>query len=501
MPLVECIPNFSEGRDHAVLDALKAAITSVPSVRLLDIQADPDHHRSVFTFVAPPAAAAEAAFRAVKLASERIDLRRHSGEHPRMGATDVVPFVPVEGCTMEDCIALARGLGERIGRELNIPVYLYARAATKPSRERLPDVRKGEFEGLRDLIGKDPDKDPDFGPRTIHPSAGATAVGARAFLVAYNIYLAKADEALAKAIAKRVRTSSGGLPAVQAMGMTVGGEPQVSMNLLDLGATPLHVVYDAVAAAAREAGAEVAWSEIVGLIPEQAVYGTAESHLKLRDSVKQHVLEEAVRASAGPTLAEFADSIAAASPTPGGGTVAAVAGSLAAALAAMVARLTVGRKKYAEVDAEFRGILERAEDLRVRLMALGEQDAASYAAVSAAYGIPKEKEAERRAAIQEALLGASRVPLESLRAAGEVAALAARAAEAGNRNAASDAGVGALLAGAAARGAAYNVQINVTSLPDRSAGEPLAAEAKRLLEQVECDVARARAAVEAAIGA
>ena len=214
--LVECVPNFSEGRDQAVLDALRAAITSVPGVRLLDVQADRDHHRSVFTFVSAPAAAAEAAFRAVRVASERIDLRRHSGEHPRMGATDVVPFIPVDGCTMEDCVALARALGERIGRELSIPVYLYAKAASRPSRERLPDVRKGEFEGLRDLIGKDPERDPDFGPRAIHPSAGATAVGARAFLVAYNIYLAKAGEPLAKAIAKRIRTSSGGLPAVQA---------------------------------------------------------------------------------------------------------------------------------------------------------------------------------------------------------------------------------------------------------------------------------------------
>ena len=389
--LVECVPNFSEGRDQAVLDALRAAITSVPGVRLLDVQADRDHHRSVFTFVSAPAAAAEAAFRAVRVASERIDLRRHSGEHPRMGATDVVPLIPVDGCTMEDCVALARALGERIGRELSIPVYLYAKAASRPSRERLPDVRKGEFEGLRDLIGKDPERDPDFGPRAIHPSAGATAVGARAFLVAYNIYLAKAGEPLAKAIAKRIRTSSGGLPAVQAMGMTVGGEPQVSMNLLDLDATPLHAAFDAVAAAAREAGAEVAWSEIVGLVPERAVHGIAESHIRMRESVRGHILEELVRAGAGPTLGEFADSVAAAAPTPGCGTVAAVAGSLAAALAAMVARLTVGRKRYAEVDAEFRGILEKAEGLRVRLAALGEEDAASYAAVSAAYGIPKDR--------------------------------------------------------------------------------------------------------------
>jgi glutamate formiminotransferase/formiminotetrahydrofolate cyclodeaminase len=498
--LVECVPNFSEGRDKALLDALKAAITSVPGVRLLDVQADTDHHRSVFTFVAPPPAALEAAFRAVKLASERIDLRRHVGEHPRMGATDVVPFIPVSDCTMDECVALARSLGERIGSELAIPVYLYAKAATRPSRERLPDVRKGEFEGLSDLIGKDPERDPDFGPRWIHPSAGATAVGARPFLVAYNIYLKGADESVAKAIAKRIRTSGGGLPALQAMGMTVGGEPQVSMNLLDIDTTSMQAVFDTVAAAAREAGGEVAWSEIVGLVPERAVHGVAEAHLRLREPVRAHLLEEQVRASAGPTLADFADSVAAASPTPGGGTVAAVAGALGAALAAMVARLTTGRKKYAAVDSEFRLILERAETLRSRLVALGEADAAAYAAVSAAYGIPKDREAERTAAIQQALLGASRVPLETLRACGEVAALAARAAEAGNRNAASDAGVAALLAGAAARGAAYNVRINVVALPDRAAGAALAEEAIQLLERAERDVERAKDAVEASIG-
>jgi len=500
MSLVECVPNFSEGRDPAVLDALRGAITSVPGVRLLDVQADASHHRSVFTFVGAPDAVAEAAFRAVREARERIDLTRHQGEHPRMGAADVVPFIPVAGCTMDDCVALARKLGERVGSELGIPVYLYAKAATRPARERLPDVRKGEFEGLRDLIGTDPERDPDFGPRRIHPTAGATAVGARPFLVAYNIYLKDADEALAKAIAKQVRASSGGLPAVQAMGMTVGGEPQVSMNLLDIDTTPMHVVFDAVAAAARQAGADVAWSEIVGLVPERAALGVAESHLRLRDGLRGHVLEEHVRAAAGPTLDGFLSDVAAASPSPGGGTVAAVAGAMAAALAAMVARLTVGRKKYAEVDAEFRGLVESAERLRMELRRLGEADAAAYEAVGAAYGIPKEEAERRRAAIQAALLGAIAVPLDTLRAARAVAGLAARAAEAGNRNAVSDAGVAALLAGAAARGAAYNVRINIVSLPDAAAGAPAAAEAASLLAAALADADRAGAAVEAAIG-
>jgi glutamate formiminotransferase/formiminotetrahydrofolate cyclodeaminase len=497
--LVECVPNFSEGRDPAVLAALRAAIISVPGVRLLDVSADTDHHRSVFTFVAPPEAAAEAAFRAVRTARDRIDLRVHRGEHPRMGATDVVPFIPVAGCTMDDCVALAKQLGARIGTELGIPVFLYGRAAERPERIRLPDVRKGDFEGLRDLIGTDPARDPDFGPRLIHPSAGATAVGARPFLVAYNIYLKGGDEALAKAIAKQVRTSSGGLPAVQAMGLTVGGEPQVSMNLMDIDTTPMHTAYEAVAAAARAAGADVAWSEIVGLLPERALHGAIESAFRLREPVRAHLLEEQVRASAGPSLSGFIDSVASASPAPGGGTVAAVAGSMAAALAAMVGRLTVGRKKYADVEAEFQGIIEKAEALRATLLRLGDEDAAAYEAVMAAYGIPKERADERQAAIQAAMLNAADVPMRTLEAARDVARLCARVAAAGNTNARSDGGVGGMLAGAAARGAYYNVLINVRSLSDPSAGTELAARARALAAEADELAGEAARLVEGAL--
>ncbi|HET7380779.1 MAG TPA: glutamate formimidoyltransferase, partial [Gaiellales bacterium] len=250
-PLVECVPNFSEGRDRATIDALRDALTSVPAAKLLDVQADPSHNRSVFTFVAPPEAAAEAALRAMRVATERIDLTRHRGEHPRMGATDVVPFVPVRDVTMEACVALARRLAERAAAELEIPIYLYAAAATRPERTRLPDIRKGEFEGLRDRIGKEPAADPDFGPRRIHPTAGATAVGARPFLMAFNIYLDSADVGIAQHIAKQIRTSSGGLPAVQAAGFDVAGRAQVSMNLLDIDTTSPAQVFAAVEAAAR----------------------------------------------------------------------------------------------------------------------------------------------------------------------------------------------------------------------------------------------------------
>src|SRR2546421_12113211 len=253
-PLVECVPNFSEGRDRATIEALRTALTSVPTVRLLDVQADRAHHRSVFTFVAPPDAALEAALRAMRVATERIDLTKHAGEHPRMGATDVVPFVPVRDVTMDDCIALARRLGERVAAELEIPVYLYARAATRPERERLPEIRKGEFEGLRDRIGRDPAADPDFGPRRIHPTAGATAIGARPFLVAFNIYLDTGDVRVAKDIAQQIRTSSGGLPAVQASGVEADRKAPGSMNLLDVATSSPATGFRALGSRARARG-------------------------------------------------------------------------------------------------------------------------------------------------------------------------------------------------------------------------------------------------------
>src|SRR6266550_3174264 len=281
--LVECVPNFSEGRDRATLDALRAALTSVAGVRLLDVQADTSHNRAVFTLVAPPAAAAEAAFRAMRVATERIDLTRHAGEHPRMGATDVVPFIPVRDVAMEECVALAQALAERVGRELEIPAYLYAKAAARPERERLPDIRKGEFEGLRDRIGKDAAADPDYGPKRIHPTAGATAIGARPFLVAFNVYLDTPDVTVARAIAKAIRASGGGLPAVQASGFAVDGKVQVSMNLLDIDQTPPARVVAEIEREAEKRGVTVVKSEIVGLIPERALLGAAAETLRLED--------------------------------------------------------------------------------------------------------------------------------------------------------------------------------------------------------------------------
>ena len=477
-PLVECVPNFSEGTHSATLDALRAAITSVPGAQLLDVQADASHNRAVFTFVAPPPAAVEAAFRAVAVARDRIDLTRHRGEHPRMGATDVVPFVPVRDVTMDDCVALARALGERVARELDIPVFLYARAAMRPERERLPDVRKGEFEGLRERIGTDPLADPDFGPRRIHPTAGATAVGARPFLVAYNVYLDAQDVGIAKDIAKKIRTSGGGLPALQASGFEVEGKAQVSMNLLDIDVTSPAMVFEAVRAEAQARGVGIWKSEIVGLIPERAVLAAGAALLQCPDAAA-HVLEAKIRAAEGPTLDGWIDELASGAPVPGGGSAAALSGALAAALVAMVARLTVGRKAYTSVEARARDILVQADQLRGELRRLADEDAAAYARVSAAYKIPKE-DPERTRAVDAALLAAARTPFEVARRAARVITLARDLAEAGNKNARSDAVVAGLLARAALSGALENVRVNIAALSDAELGKELLAEADQL---------------------
>jgi glutamate formiminotransferase/formiminotetrahydrofolate cyclodeaminase len=505
MKLVECVPNFSEGRRPEVVQAIRDAIAAVDGVSVLDVSSDASHNRSVITFIAPVDSAVDAAFAGIRAAAERIDLCQHTGEHPRIGATDVVPFIPLEGSTMEDCIALARNLGERVGRELEIPVYLYERAATTPARENLADVRRGEFEGLREELGKNPARNPDFGPQKIHPTCGAIAIGARPFLVAYNIYLGPATNLqIAKNIAKAVRGSSGGFRYVKGLGLEVDGQAQVSMNLVDTERTPLHNAFDFVKMRAEAEGAQVTWSEIVGLVPERVLFDTAVSHLQLRQFTPAQVLERQVRQvmSGGESLTGFVASVASSSPVPGGGSVAAHAGALAAALAQMVAGLTVGKKKYAAVDAEMKQTALQAAALGNQLAALVTRDAEAYALVSDAYKLPKEPAdaAERRAiAVASALLKAAEVPLETARAALDVAQLAHLVAEKGNTNAVTDAGVSALLAAAAARGAAYNVRVNVQALDDKTKGEPLAREASELADRAAEIADRTTALVERAL--
>jgi glutamate formiminotransferase / formiminotetrahydrofolate cyclodeaminase len=507
MKLVECVPNFSEGRRPDVVAAIRDAIASVDGVAVLDVSSDQSHNRTVLTFVVPVERAVEAVFAGIRVARECIDLNHHTGEHPRMGATDVVPFIPLEGTTMEDCIVLARTLGERVGRELEIPVFLYERAATRPERENLADVRRGEFEGIRDEMSTGaPNRIPDYGPSRIHPTAGAVAIGARPFLVAYNVYLGPASNlAVAKSVAKAVRGSSGGLRYVKGLGLEVDGQAQVSMNLVDTEKTPLYRAYDMVKMEAEAQGVSPTWSEIVGLVPEKALFETAARHIRLRDFKPEMVLENKVRTAiqGGESLSGFVASVASSSPTPGGGSVAALVGALAAALAQMVSGLTAGRKKYVAVDAEMRELGLQAAGLVNELSTLVTRDADAYGAVSAAYKMPNEPDDaanKRKAAITDALLGAAEVPLETARACASVTELAATCALKGNTNAVSDAGVAALLAEAACRGAVYNIRINIAALEDRSRGAGLVEEANQLLAQARKNAERATAAVDKAIG-
>lgn len=299
MRLVECVPNFSEGRDPAVIDAIRRRIGAVAGVRVLDVSSDMWHHRTVVTFVAPPESVVDAAFAGVAEAATRIDLSQHEGAHPRIGATDVVPFVPLEGVTMSECATLARTLGERVGRELHIPVYLYEQAASSPHRENLANIRRGGLQGLRARMAAGPADAPDYGPSALHPSAGAVAIGARPILVAYNVYLGPSSNlAVAKDVARAVRASSGGLPAVKAIGLEVNGQAQVSMNLVNIDETPVHVAVDRVRAEAEARGVSPTWSELVGLMPERCLLQAGAHHLQLRDHDPTQLLERRI-SSAG----------------------------------------------------------------------------------------------------------------------------------------------------------------------------------------------------------
>ncbi len=506
MKLVECVPNFSEGRRPEVVHAIRDAIAAVPGAHVLDTSMDASHNRCVITFVAPIDRAVDAAFAGIAVAHRLIDLTSHSGEHPRMGAADVVPFIPLEGTTMEDCIALARALGSRVGSELGVPVFLYERAATRSDRENLADVRRGEFEGLRDDIGRTPQRSPDFGPSQVHVTAGAVAIGARPFLVAYNVYLGSAaNMPVAKEVAKAVRGSSGGLRYVKAMGFEVDGQAQVSMNLVDTERTPLHRVFDMVRMEAEARGVSPTWSEIVGLVPERSLFEAAAHHIRLRGFTPELVLDRKVRLaiSGGETLSGFVGAVATPQPTPGGGSVAAHAGALAAALAHMVAGLPAGKKKYAAVDAEMRDLAIRAAAVGNTLAALVARDASAYAIVAAAYKLPAdtdEQQREKTARIDDALMHAAEVPLDTARACADVAEMALAVAERGNTNAASDAGVAALLAEAGCIGASYNVRINVSSLSTRDRGRALTEEAKALVARTADTVRRTREVVERALG-
>ncbi|MDP2995738.1 MAG: glutamate formimidoyltransferase [Anaerolineales bacterium] len=482
-PLVECIPNFSEARRPEVVDAIVTAIAAA-GVTELDRHSDSDHNRTVVTYVGAPAAVEEAAFQGIRKAAELINLDGHTGSHPRIGATDVVPFVPISGISMEDCVAMACRLGERVGRELNIPVYLYEEAATQPERVNLENIRRGQYEGLKAEIETQPERKPDFGPARLGP-AGATVIGARHPLIAYNVYLATGDVSIAKSVAKAIRQSSGGLPCVKALGMLVEGRAQVSMNLTNFRQTSIQAAVEAVRCEAARHGVDIHHSELVGLVPQEALTDAAARYLQLDDFKSEQILETRLfapqRANSRP--ANFLDDLAAATPTPGGGSAAAHAGAMGAALVAMVARLTVGKKKYATVEAQMTEILNQAERLRRELTAAVDEDSAAFEGVMASFKLPKdtpEQEKVRAEAIEKATLHAAQVPLTVAQKSVSVMALAERAVTLGNLNAISDGASAAAMASAALTSAGYNVRINLAGLADKAAGDTLLSQLRTL---------------------
>ena len=469
--LVEVVPNFSEGRRREVVDQIVQAMLSVPGTTLLDLEMDPDHNRSVVTLVAPPEAAVEAAFRGIQKAAELIDLNQHEGQHPRIGATDVVPFVPLKGVTMEECVALAEQLGRRVAEELRIPVYLYEEAARVPERKNLAHIRKGEFEGLREAIKTDPGRKPDFGPAELHPTAGATVIGARKILIAYNVNLGTRDLSVAKQIAKRVRARGGGLAFVKALGFELKerGLVQVSMNLVDYKKTPIYAAYELVKLYADRYGVPVVGSEIVGLVPQEALVQVADFYLKLENFQPDQIIE--ARLAQADPLSHYLAALASSDPTPGGGAASALSLAQAYALLLMVSRLTLKSKKLQEHHAVVQPLLDPLTRGFQRAQALIQEDTEAFNQVMTALRMPRSTDEEkrtRREALQQALKRAAEVPLETLRQAVQTLEPAAVLLEHGNPNALSDVGTALQQARAALVGAELNVRINLAGIKDEA---------------------------------
>lgn len=522
--LIECVPNFSEGRDLEVIRKITARIESVEGATLLHVDPGKATHRTVVTFAGPPAAVVEAAFRAIATAAEAIDMRRHRGEHPRMGATDVCPLVPISGISLEEAAELGRALGERVGRELGIPVYLYEASQPDRSRKNLSVIRSGEYEGLPRKLA-DPAWKPDFGPAEFNPRSGATVIGARDFLVAFNVNLNTTSTRRANAVAFDVRESGRGEPprhipgtlkAVKAIGWYIEeyGIAQVSMNLTDLRVTPLHLAFDETCRAAEARGLRVTGSELVGLIPlgsmleagrhylkkQQRSLGVSEREL-IRIAVRslgladltpfdpaERIIEYRLkrpgeRALAHLTLEAFADLTASESVAPGGGSVSAAVGALGVSLGGMVANLSSHKRGWDERWEEFSGWAERAQALKDRLLRLVDEDTRAFNKVMEALAMPKGSAEEKRArseALQAANLGALEVPWQVMQVAAEGWDLLGAMAREGNPASASDAGVGALALRAAIRGAWLNVRTNATGIDDKGPIAGILAEGARL---------------------
>ena len=535
MKLVECVPNISEGRRADVVEAVAAA-AAVPGVTLLNVDPGADTNRTVITFVGDPDAVLEGAFQLVRKGVELIDMTSHRGAHPRIGAVDVVPFVPISGVSMDECVVLARRLAERVGKELSIPVYLYEFAASAPHRRNLADIREGEYEGLAKKL-KDKRWTPDFGPATFVPRSGATVIGARKFLVAYNVNLNTLDKRLANRVAFDIRERGrmkrdaegnivldakgeptwepGLLKSVKAVGWVIPeyGCAQVSINLTDLDVTPLHVAFDTADERARERGLRVTGSEIVGLVPlsvlleagrhylrnmgrptgvpESALVQTAIRTLGLSEvkpfDPKERVIEYRLGTSsplASMSVRDFLDELSSDSPAPGGGSVSALAGAMGAALAAMVAAISHGKKGFEAKQNDLDKIARRAQELKDQFVAAIDADTSAFDRLLEAMRLPADNPA-RNAAIADATIRATEVPLGVLEACPEVIELCRQVARIGFQASVSDAGVGSQMARAAAAGAYQNVCINLAGLND-------ATRRTKLLARADAAWARAR---------
>lgn len=494
MKIVECIPNISEGRNQEVIETIVDELRDVQGVQLLDVEPDKDHNRTVITFIGEPEACVEAAFRITKKAAELIDLNQHKGEHPRIGATDVIPFVPIMGVTMEECIILAEKLGKRIAEELQIPVYLYEEAAKKPERKDLAVIRKGEFEGLKEDIKKNPDRAPDFGKPELHPTAGATVVGARLPLIAFNVNLNSTDVKIAKKIAKGIRFKDGGYRYVKAMGFDIKekGYVQVSMNLTNFNGTPIFRVFETIKSEAERYGTSIRGSEIIGLVPMDALIDCAEYYLRLTSFKRTQILENRIFGLKEDKLMEmrcssFISELSSESPAPGGGSASAFSCAMGAALVAMVARLTLKKKKYSEVKEQVQAIMKRADGLRSEFVKLVDKDTEAFNDVMKALKMPEETPEERETkekAYTEALKRAVEVPLTTMKIGIEVLELAKSIATIGNKNAISDAGCAGRMACAGVRGAYYNVLANLKEIKDLEFRSKILAECQAILDKM-----------------
>jgi glutamate formiminotransferase/formiminotetrahydrofolate cyclodeaminase len=532
--IVECVPNFSEGKDKSIINAISAAVNSVDGVKLLNVEPGEDFNRTVYTFVGKPEPVLEAAFQAAKVGTSLIDMTQHKGEHARMGALDVCPFIPIKDVTDKDCIKLSKQFGKRMAEELGIPVFLYAKSATKPERVRLPDIRKGEYEALEEKF-KDPSFKPDYGKPKFVPKSGATATGCRDILLAYNINLNTNDKFIASKISGEIRTSGtlkkdkdgnkiigpdgkaeripGRFKGVQAGGMMYDENiAQVSMNLLNYRDVNLHDVFEAVQKEAGELGTKATGSEIVGLVPKESLilagkfYSKKEgeknsdeeelvsiaieklglsdlSAFKPEEKVIEYMIQE-TGPLANMKINSFLSELASNSPAPGGGSVAALSGALGAALSSMVCNLTVGKEKYTDVQDEIKQVLKKSESLRKKLTDLIDKDTEAFNDVIKAFRMPKETDEQKKKrskAIQEGYKVAATVPLETSKICEKILDVALVVAEKGNQRSITDAAVSALMAKAGVQSAILNVKINLGSIKDEQFVEKIYFE----LEEIE----------------